>query len=152
MRISAKADYAVRAALELASTEQSGPVTTEALATSQDIPRKFLEAILNDLRRAGLVVGVRGSGGGYRLRLPATEVTVADVVRAVDGPLVSVRDARPPELEYSGSAEPLLELWIALRASVRSVLETVTLADLASGRLPEQVHLLAGPAEAWDNP
>jgi len=152
MRISAKADYAVRAALELASTEQSGPVTTEALATSQDIPRKFLEAILNDLRRAGLVVGVRGSGGGYRLRLPAAEVTVADVVRAVDGPLVSVRDARPPELEYSGSAEPLLELWIALRASVRSVLETVTLADLASGRLPEQVHLLAGPAEAWDNP
>ncbi len=152
MRISAKADYAVRAALELASTQQSGPVTTEALAASQDIPRKFLEAILNDLRRAGLVVGVRGSGGGYRLKVTAAEVTVADVVRAVDGPLVSVRDARPPELEYSGSAEPLLELWIALRASVRSVLENVTLADLAAGSLPEQVHVLAGPAEAWDNP
>ncbi len=152
MRISAKADYAVRAVVELAASAGDGHLTAEALATSQDIPRKFLEAILSDLRRAGLVASVRGSGGGYRLRADPADVTVADVVRAVDGPLVSVRDARPPDLEYTGSAAPLLELWIALRASVRAVLDTVTVADLAAGTLPEEVHLLAGPAEAWENP
>ena len=152
MRISAKADYAVRAAVELASVQGGGPVTAEALATSQAIPRKFLEAILSDMRRAGLVVSVRGSAGGYRLGPAAADVTVADVIRAVEGPLVSVRDARPPDLAYTGSAAPLLELWIALRASVRSVLDTVTLADLAAGALPEEVRRLAGPAEAWQNP
>ena len=152
MRISAKADYAVRAAVELAVNAGAAQVTAETLADSQAIPRKFLEAILSDLRRAGLVVSVRGSGGGYRLGPDPGQVTVADVIRAVDGPLVSVRDSRPPDLEYTGSAAPLLELWIALRASVRSVLDTVTLADLAAGALPEEVRLLAGPSEAWENP
>ncbi len=152
MRISAKADYAVRAAVELATVSDGRPVTAETLAASQAIPRKFLEAILSDLRRAGLVVSVRGSAGGYRLGPRPADITVADVVRAVEGPLVSVRDSRPPDLEYTGSAAPLLELWIALRASVRSVLGTVTLADLAAGALPEEVRLLARPTEAWENP
>lgn len=152
MRISAKADYAVRAAVELASSTTEGPMTTEQLATSQGMPRKFLESILADLRRAGLVQSLRGSSGGYRMALPADQVTVADVVRAVDGPLVWVRDARPSELDYSGTAEPLAELWVALRASVRSVLGAVTLADLAAGRLPTTVTDLAADPQAWDNP
>jgi Rrf2 family protein len=152
MRISAKADYAVRAAIELAVAGSGKPVKAETLARSQDIPHKFLEAILNDMRRAGLVASVRGVHGGYRLNLPARQITVADVIRAVDGPLVSVRDARPPDLAYSGAAEPLLPLWIALRASVRGVLDTVSLADLAAGRLPARVRRLAAGAEAWENP
>ncbi|MEU3445659.1 Rrf2 family transcriptional regulator [Streptomyces thermolilacinus] len=153
MRISARADYAVRAALLLAAAGQDGPpLKAEAIAEAQDIPHKFLEGILNDMRRGGLVASQRGVHGGYRLARAARDISVADVVRAVDGPLVSVRGVRPPELAYSGPAESLLPLWIALRANVRSVLEGVTLADVASGRLPEAIGALTDDPAAWTNP
>ncbi|MFF8383966.1 RrF2 family transcriptional regulator [Streptomyces kanasensis] len=152
MRISAKADYAVRAALLLATAGPTAPLKAEAIAEAQDIPHKFLEGILNDMRRSGLVVSQRGVNGGYRLARPARDVSIADVVRAVDGPLVSVRGVRPPELSYSGPAESLLPLWIALRANVRSVLEGVSLADVASGELPPSVGALAEDPAAWSNP
>ncbi|MCK8680013.1 MULTISPECIES: Rrf2 family transcriptional regulator [Streptomyces] len=152
MRISARADYAVRAALLLAAGSPTGPLKAEAIADAQDIPHKFLEGILNDMRRGGLVISQRGVNGGYRLARPATEISIADVVRAVDGPLVSVRGVRPPELSYSGPAESLLPLWIALRANVRQILEGVTLADVTSGRLPAEVHALTENPAAWTNP
>ncbi|MFI6929510.1 RrF2 family transcriptional regulator [Streptomyces sp. NPDC050287] len=152
MRISARADYAVRAVLELAVRQHDGPVKAEAVAAVQDIPHKFLEGILGDLRRAGVVDSRRGGGGGYRLARPATEITVADVIRAVDGPIVSVRGERPTGLEYTGSAQPLLPLWIALRANVRRILEGVTIADIATGTLPEPVRQLAAEPAAWENP
>ncbi|CCK30307.1 transcriptional regulator [Streptomyces davaonensis JCM 4913] len=152
MRISARADYAVRAALELAVRHDDGPVKAEAIATVQDIPHKFLEGILGDLRRAGLVDSRRGGNGGYRLARDASEITVADVIRAVDGPIVSVRGVRPTGLSYAGSAEPLLPLWIALRANVRRILEGVTLADIAADKLPKTVQSLAAEPAAWENP
>lgn len=152
MRISARADYAVRAALLLAAGEPGGPLKAETIAEAQEIPHKFLEGILNDMRRGGLVVSQRGANGGYRLARPAGEISVADVVRAVDGPLVSVRGVRPPELSYNGPAESLLPLWIALRANVRRILEGVSLADVASGHLPEGVHALVEDPAAWANP
>ncbi|WP_093718259.1 RrF2 family transcriptional regulator [Streptomyces sp. DI166] len=152
MRISARADYAVRAALELAVRHEDGPVKAEAIATVQDIPHKFLESILGDLRRAGLVDSRRGGNGGYRLARDASEITVADVIRAVDGPIVSVRGVRPTGLSYAGSAEPLLPLWVALRANVRRILEGVTLADIAADKLPETVQALAAEPAAWENP
>jgi Rrf2 family protein len=150
MRISAKADYAVRAAIELAAAEASVPA--ERIADEQQIPLKYLESILTDLRKAGLVRSRRGAGGGHELRLPAADVTVADIIRAVDGPLVSVRGERPPDLEYRGSSAALLPLWVGLRSNVRHVLEGVTLADLAAGTLPEEIRLLSADAEAWTNP
>ncbi|CAL9366156.1 Putative HTH-type transcriptional regulator [Streptomyces sp. enrichment culture] len=152
MRISARADYAVRAALLLAGAEGAGPMKAEAIADAQEIPHKFLEGILNDMRRGGLVVSQRGIRGGYRLARPGAEISVADVVRAVEGPLVSVRGVRPPELAYSGPAESLLPLWVALRANVRHILEGVSLADIAAGRLPDFVHALAQDPAAWSNP
>lgn len=153
MRISARADYAVRAATELAAAPADAPMlTAEAVAHAQGIPHKFLEGILVSLREAGLVAAQRGSGGGYRLQRPAAEISVADVVRAVDGPLVFVRGERPSELHYDGSAEPLLGVWVALRARVREVLEGVTLADLAAGELPAAVAALAADPAAWENP
>ncbi|MCL7426831.1 Rrf2 family transcriptional regulator [Streptomyces sp. YS415] len=152
MRISARADYAVRAVLELAVRQDDGPMKAEAIATVQDIPHKFLEGILGDLRRAGLVDSRRGGNGGYRLARDASAITVADVIRAVDGPIVSVRGVRPTGLTYAGSAEPLLPLWIALRANVRRILEGVTIADIATGALPEDVQLLAAEPAAWENP
>jgi len=152
MRISAKADYAVRAAITLAAAEPGTDVAAEVIARSQDIPHKFLEAILTDLRRDGVVTSSRGSRGGYRLSRAANQVTVADVIRAVDGPLVSVRGERPPDLAYVGAAEQLLPLWIGLRANVRFVLEGVTLADLASGRLPGRIKKLVADPQAWENP
>ncbi|MDT9682588.1 Rrf2 family transcriptional regulator [Streptomyces sp. TRM76323] len=151
MRISARADYAVRAALLLAA-EQDGPLKAEAIAEAQDIPHKFLEGILNDMRRGGLVASQRGVYGGYRLARAPEDISVADVVRAVDGPLVSVRGVRPPELSYGGPAESLLPLWVALRANVRRILEGVSLADVASGHLPEFVGALADDPAAWSNP
>ena len=132
MRVSAKSDYAVRAAIELAHAAGEGPVKGERIASAQKIPPKFLETILVDLRHAGLVASQRGSEGGYWLALPPEEITVADVIRAVDGPIASVRGTRPDELEYSGSAEPLKEVWLDLREALRGVLEHVTLADLVS--------------------
>ncbi|MGX1881627.1 RrF2 family transcriptional regulator [Streptomyces sp. NPDC055287] len=152
MRISAKADYAVRAALQLAAAGDAEPLKAEAIAEAQDIPHKFLEGILNDMRRGGLVLSRRGGNGGYRLAKPAGAITVADVIRVVDGPLVSVRGVRPPELSYTGPAESLLPLWIALRANVREVLDGVTLADLASAELPATVTALAAEPDAWTNP
>ncbi|MET9521393.1 RrF2 family transcriptional regulator [Streptomyces coeruleorubidus] len=152
MRISARADYAVRAVVELAVRQGEGPVKAEAVAIAQDIPHKFLEGILGDLRRGGVVDSRRGGGGGYRLAREAAEITVADVIRAVDGPIVSVRGERPTGLAYTGTAEPLLPLWIALRANVRRILEGVTIADLAAGALPEPVERLAAEPAAWENP
>ncbi|MFD3441838.1 RrF2 family transcriptional regulator [Streptomyces sp. NPDC058685] len=152
MRISARADYAVRAALQLAAYRDTGPLKAEAIADAQNIPHKFLEGILNDMRRGGLVASRRGGGGGYRLALPAESISIADVIRVVDGPLVSVRGVRPPELSYTGPAEALLPLWIALRANVREILEGVTLADVASAELPTRVSALSEDAAAWTNP
>jgi Rrf2 family protein len=148
MRISAKADYAVRAAVELAAAGE-GTVKGEALAQAQGIPLRFLENILAELRHAGLVRSQRGSEGGYALARPAAEITVADVVRAVEGPLASVRGERPESVTYSGAAEPLARVWIAVRANLRAVVEQVTLADVAAGALPRHVADLAGDPDAW---
>ncbi len=152
MRVSAKADYAVRACAELASRPGGESVPSEVLAAGQDIPTSFLERIMGDLRRGGVVTSVRGRSGGYLLARPADEITVADVVRAVDGPLVTVRDVRPPGLTYEGSAAGLLDVWVALRAAVRDVLDVVTLKDLVDRDLPEGVRKLAAREDAWLNP
>ncbi|WP_406482868.1 RrF2 family transcriptional regulator [Streptomyces platensis] len=152
MRISARADYAVRAALQLADARDAGPLKAEAIAQAQDIPHKFLEGILNDMRRGGLVQSRRGGNGGYRLARPAEAISIADVIRVVDGPLVSVRGVRPPELSYTGPARSLLPLWIALRVNVREILDGVTLADVASAELPPQVAELTENPESWTNP
>lgn len=148
MRISARADYALRAAVFLAATG-STRVAGERIATAQEIPAPFLEGILGALRRAGIVESRRGAGGGYRLARPAADVSAADVIRAVDGPLVYVRDERPSEMEYSDDSGALVTLWVALRASVRRVLDDTTLADLADGTLPEVVRELAADPESW---
>ena len=150
MRITAKADYAVRAAVELAAAESSGkPVKGEQLARSQGIPQNFLENILTELRRAGIVRTRRGAEGGYQLARPASEITVADVLRAVEGPLAAVQGTRPEELSYEGAASSLPDVWVALRASLRSVLEHVTLADIASGKLPAVVKERTRVKDSW---
>jgi Rrf2 family protein len=132
MRVSAKADYAVRAAIELAVAAGEGPVKGERIASAQSIPPKFLENILLDLRHAGLVASQRGADGGYWLARAPEEITVADVIRAVEGPIASVRGIRPDDLEYTGSAVPLHDVWLDVRTALRGVLEHVTLADLVS--------------------
>ena len=149
MRISAKADYAVRGAIELAAAGPDAVVKGERLAAAQHIPLHFLENILGDLKQAGIVSTRRGPEGGYRLLRPAAEISVADVIRAVEGPLASVRGDRPESLSYDGSAAPLQQVWIALRSNVRAVLETVSLEDLVRGRLPRSVAQLARDADAW---
>jgi Rrf2 family protein len=148
MRVSAKADYAVRAAAELAAAEE-GPIKGERLADAQDIPLQFLEHILLELKHAGIVRARRGAKGGYWLARPAEEVTIADIVRAVEGPIAHVQSAPPESIEYRGNAEHLQEVWIAVRASLRTVLEHVTLADLVSGNLPSEVEALASSPDAW---
>lgn len=148
MRTTAKADYAVRAAVELAASADA-PVSAERIAEAQAIPVNFLENILLDLRRAGIVESRRGAAGGHLLAKPAEEITLADVVRAVEGPLASVRGISPDALEYEGSAVPLREVWVALRSAVRSVLEHVTLADVAGGELPPFVAGLTSEPDAW---
>jgi len=148
MRVSAKADYAIRATVELAASGD-GPVKGDRLAKAQEIPPNFLENILVDLRNAGLVASKRGAEGGYWLARPAGEITLADVIRAVDGPLANVRGVRPEALAFDGSAEPLRDVWVAVRASLRRVLEHVTLADLATGNLPGSVRELAADPDAW---
>ncbi len=148
MQVTARIDYAVRALLELAS-RQGERVTRDDLADAQDIPRRYLESILLQLRREGLVVGQRGAAGGYRLGREPERITVADVSRAVDGPLALVQGQRPEHIEYDGTSRHLGELWIGLRAAVRSVLETVTLADLLAGRLPPAVADLVADPDAW---
>ncbi len=151
MRLSARVDYALRAAAEL-SCAGGGPVTAEHLATTQRIPGKFLEHILTQLRRAGLVRSQRGPVGGYWLARPPGEISLADIIRAVDGPLLGVRGARPEDVDYTGAAQPLQRVWIALRASERQILESVTLEHIASGELPEMVRLLTEDKRAWTVP
>ncbi|RCL91882.1 MAG: Rrf2 family transcriptional regulator [Microbacterium sp.] len=150
MRISARADYAVRATIAIARAGEA-VISADAVAEAQGIPGSFLEGILTSLRRAGIVTSRRGAAGGYRLALPATTVSVADVIRAVDGPLVYVRDARPSDVDYAQEQEALAALWVALRANVRAVLEATTIADLAAGSLPESVQALADEPRAWLN-
>lgn len=148
MRVTAKVDYALRAALELAAAGE-GPVKGERIAQAQDIPLKFLENILLELRHHGLVQSQRGAEGGYWLSRPAEEITLAEVIRAVEGPLANVRGERPESVEYMGAAAALQEVWIAVRANLRGVLDAVTLADVASGRLPEAVGAITADPEAW---
>jgi Rrf2 family protein len=148
MRISAKEDYAVRATIELAIAG-GGPLKREQIAQAQEIPITFLQNILMDLRHAEIVEAQRGREGGFRLARPATEITIADVVRAVSGPLATVRGTRPPAVEYNHAAEPLKGVWIALRANIRNVLDTVTLADLASGRLPASIKKITNDPATW---
>ena len=149
MRVSAKTDYALRAALELAAAPDEKPVKGERIATAQAIPLRFLENILMQLRHAGLVDSRRGAEGGYRLARPATEVTLADVIRAIDGPLAGVSGQRPETLDFKGRSEPLREVWVAVRASLRGVLEEVTLAHVAAGELPPNVRALTEAPDAW---
>jgi Rrf2 family protein len=148
MRISAKVDYAVRAAIELAAAGGE-PTKGETIADAQDIPLKFLENILGELKHTGIVSSRRGAQGGYWLAKPADEVSLADIVRAVEGPLASVRGQGPETLTYKGEAEPLQKVWIALRANLRSVMEDTSLADVVGGELPAAVRELSEPAEAW---
>ncbi len=148
MRISAKVDYAVRAAVELAAGGDQ-PIKGEAIAESQDIPLKFLENILGELKHVGIVASRRGAHGGYWLARPADEIVLAEIVRAVEGPLATVRGQGPESLEYKGEAEPLQKVWIAVRANLRAIMDEVTLADVVSGELPTGVRELSEPAEAW---
>jgi Rrf2 family protein len=149
VRVSAKTDYALRAALELAAAADEKPVKGERIATAQAIPLRFLENILMQLRHAGLVESRRGADGGYRLARPPADVTLADVIRAIDGPLAGVSGARPETLDFVGVAEPMRDVWIAVRAALRGVLETVTLADVVAGGLPPHVRELVADEDAW---
>src|SRR4051812_13015459 len=148
VRISAKSDYAIRAMAVLAAEADAGAVRAEDIAQAQDIPLNFLLGILRELRNAHLVRSVRGRDGGYMLSRPAGEIALADVIRAVDGPLANVRDMSLSQLSYTGSAEALRDVWMAVRGSLREVLENVTIADLAAGRLPRQVRQLADRHQA----
>jgi Rrf2 family protein len=147
MRVSAKVDYAVRALVELASATES-PVKGDRIAEAQAIPIKFLENILSELRRAGIVSSQRGAEGGYWLAQPPAEITIADVIRVVEGPLADVRGQRPEDLAYLGAAKPLRDVWLASRATLRAVLEHVTIADIAKGRLPNVVKKLVDDPDA----
>lgn len=149
MQVSAKADYALRAALELAVAESEGPLKGLQISQSQNIPLKFLENILLELKHAGLVRTQRGASGGYWLARPAAEISLAKIIRVVEGPLANVRGEWPEDVEYEGAARPLREVWIAVRANLRAVLETVTLADLARNEIPQEVHELTLAPEAW---
>lgn len=149
MHITARVDYAVRTLLELAATNDGRPAKAEALATAQTIPHKFLEAVLADLRRGGLVHSRRGPEGGYWLARPADEISVADVIRTVEGPLASVRGERPEDVSYVGAAATLQDVWIAVRVNLRAVLEEVTLADVVAGDLPAEVRRLTEDPGAW---
>jgi Rrf2 family protein len=149
VRISAKEDYAVRAVLELAAAD-GGPLRREQIAQAQDIPTSFLQNILVELRHAEIVEAQRGRDGGFRLARPAHEIAIADVVRAVSGPLATVRGVRPPAVAYNAAAEPLRDVWIALRADIRAVLEHVTFADLATGKLPAAIKKIIAEPRNWE--
>ena len=153
MEISAKTEYAVRAMLQLAEAADSDdrPIPAEALAQAQALPRKFLENILADLRRAGLVRSAQGARGGYRLTSPPSEIPVGAIIRAVDGPLAEVRGRRPQDTTYDGVAKPLPVLWVATRASLRQVLDATSLEDLLTGGFPDAVRTLADLPDAWEN-
>jgi Rrf2 family protein len=148
--VTAKADYAVRAVIELADSKQDAPRKVDDIAQAQGIPVSFLENILTQLRSSGLVRSQRGPEGGYWLAQPPENVSLAQIIRAVEGPLVGVRGQRPEEIEYVGSAEMLQQVWIALRANLRKVLEHVSVADVASGKLPKDVLTLTKHQEAWE--
>jgi Rrf2 family protein len=148
MRISAKADYAVRAAVELAAAGDE-PVKGERLSDAQDIPLQFLEHILLELKHARLVRARRGARGGYWLAKPPEEITLATVIRAVEGPLANIQDLAPEATKYPGNSEPLTDVWIAVRASLRRVLERVTIADLRDGEIPDEVLELTRDEGAW---
>lgn len=150
MRISAKADYAVRATLELAASPERAPVKGTRLAEAQEIPLQFLEQILLELKRAGIVRTKRGARGGYWLARPAAETTLADVIRAVEGPLANIHDLPPEETRYPGPARRLREVWVAVRVNLRAVLEEVTLAQLVAGELPAEVVELIEQPGAWE--
>jgi Rrf2 family protein len=150
MHVTAKADYAVRAVIELADSKQDAPRKVDDVAQSQAIPVSFLENILTQLRSSGIVRSQRGPEGGYWLAKPANEVSLAQIIRAVEGPLVGVRGQRPEEIEYVGSSEALQQVWIALRANLRKVLERVTVADVAAGKLPKDVLALTREEQAWE--
>lgn len=150
MKISAKAEYAVRAALELAAAFEDGaPLKAEVISRAQEIPAKFLESILLDLRRADLVRSQRGAVGGYWLSKEPVEVMIADIIRAVDGPLAYVRGERPEQVEYLGAAQHLAGVWVALRASIRVVLEETSLAAVLAGDLPAPVGALVADPDSW---
>lgn len=149
MHVTAKADYAVRAVVELADSKQDSPRKVDDVAKAQGIPVSFLENILTQLRSSGIVRSQRGPEGGYWLSKPPDQVNLAQIIRAVEGPLVGVRGQRPEEIEYVGSAESLQQVWIALRANLRKVLEHVTVADVAAGDLPRDVVALTREDEAW---
>jgi Rrf2 family protein len=149
MRISAKADYAVRATLELAAADDGEPVKGEVIADAQDIPLQFLEHILLELKHARIVRAKRGAKGGYWLARPADDITLANVIRAVEGPLANIQDDAPEQTSYPGHAERLREVWVAVRANLRAVLEQVTLADVATGELPEPIRELTDHPDAW---
>jgi Rrf2 family protein len=149
VRISAKVDYAVRAAVELAAATDEKPVKAERIATAQGIPLNFLENILGELRHAGIVRSHRGAEGGFRLAKPADQISIADIIRVVEGPLASVRGGPPEEISYTGASASLLRVWIAVRANLRKVVEHVTIADVADGHIPPAIDLLAVDPEAW---
>jgi Rrf2 family protein len=150
LQVSARADYALRAAAELArAADGVGPLKGERISEEQRIPKKFMENILLDLKHSGIVRTQRGAAGGYWLARPAGEITLADIIRAVEGPLANVRGEWPEAVEYQGAAKALREVWIAVRANLRGVLETVTLADLVEGSLPASVKELTRDPEAW---
>lgn len=149
MHITAKADYAVRASVELASGSRDSPRKVDEVARAQGIPVSFLENILAQLRSAGVVRSQRGPEGGYWLARPAQELTLAQVIRAVEGPLVGVRGQSPEEVEYEGSAQALQQVWVALRVNLRKVLERVTVAQVAAGELPAEVLALTDVEDAW---
>jgi Rrf2 family protein len=149
MRVSAKADYALRALIEIANRDDARPVSAEELGRLQEIPHGFLQAILADMRRAGIVVSQRGQSGGWRLATKPAEVSVADVIRAVDGPLVSVYGLRPEAVSYNESAKILQHVWIAARSSLREVFENVTIESLAAQKLPDEVVQLTVDEDAW---
>jgi len=149
VRVSAKSDYALRALIEIAGRTDGTPVSAEEIGRLQGIPHGFLQAILADLRRASVVVSQRGQSGGWRLARPATEVTIADVIRAVDGPLVSVYGLRPESVSYNEAAMVLQHVWIAARSSLRDVFEGVSIQNLADGRLPRPVAAMTRDEDAW---
>jgi Rrf2 family protein len=149
MRISAKTDYAVRAAAELAAAGRDRPIKADQISRAQRIPLRFLLNILSELKRARIVQSHRGAEGGYQLARPPEEITLAEIIRAVEGPLANVHESRPEELEYPGPARELREVWVAVRANLRAVLEQVTVGDLASGTLPQAVKDLSSDPEAW---
>jgi Rrf2 family protein len=147
MRVSAKADYALRAVAELAASGET--LNRERISSAQSVPMEFLESILLELKHVGIVQSQRGARGGFRLARPARDISLADVIRAVDGPMANVRGSRPEEVEYAGPAVHLRDIWIAVRASLRELLESTSVQDLVDGRLPPPVRRLTRDPEAW---